>query len=288
MIMPQDYFTKLAPHYHRVTGNTTRKLVDQILHDVRLGINSFSVIHDNGCGVGTVTAAVLEYCSARGILPPKIYATDSNEAMINELRSQQSNDGPPNASDPGWATVKSSVMNSENLTFENDMFGYTFCNITINTCSNGMRVLQHIQRTLKPAGIAVITVWKRFGIEEVMKKALQSINNESSAQMSRPNAEYTEEGHLAKMMDRADWEIGKVKTLQKDVLVTEGTGEMAGLREFLLGELTEPARAGWTAEERERWPSAVDEAIQDEVKKHGGILFEAWVVLGRKWDAMYA
>lgn len=286
--MQQDYFTKLAPHYHRVTGNTTRTLVDQILQDIRLGINSFSIIHDNGCGVGTVSAAISDYCSARGILPPKIYATDSNEAMINELRVRQSEVGPPTSSSPGWATVKSSVMDSENLTFESDMFGFTFCNITVNTCPNPLRVLQQIQRTLKPAGVAVVTVWKRFGIEVIMKNARQSIKGDAPAGMKQPNAEYTEEGHLAKMMDKADWELGKVKTLQKDVLVKEGSEEMAGLRDFLLGDLTEPARAGWTPEEKSKWPAAVDEAIKGEMQQHGGILFEAWVVLGRKWDAMYA
>jgi len=72
-----------------------------------------------------------------------------------------------------------------------------------------------------------------------------------------------------------------IKVLQKTVAIGGGE-ELAGLRGFLKGDLTKGAREGFTEEEEAKWAAAVDETIEDEIKKYGGVKFEAWVVLAKK------
>ncbi len=56
-----------------------------------------------------------------------------------------------------------------------------------------------------------------------------------------------------------------------------------GLVEFMKGDFTKPARAGWTDEEIARWGAALDEAVEEEERANEyGIRFEAWVALAKK------
>lgn len=285
----QSYFTSLAPSWGHLTGNTTRAILDQVLDEVPIGIKYTSLIHDNGCGPGTATAAVLDWCAARAKLEPKITATDVNSAMIDTIKARQS--GAHDASEAGasWPTVTAQVMDSQKMDLPSDHFFFTFCNFCIATTVQPLRVLMEIHRTLRPTGIAVITCWKRFGVAEVMAKAEKKVKSDAyEGVMKEPGVEFKRDGFLAHMMYAADFETGKIKTLEKSVLVKEGSKEMEGLKEFLMGKWTEPARQDWSEEETSKWPAAVEEAIKEEVGEHGGVLMEAYVVLARKWDALSA
>lgn len=281
----QQYFTTLAPNYSSATGNTTRTLLDDILGDVKLGITGNALIHDNGCGHGTATAAVLDFCASRAISPPKITATDCNEAMIEALKKRQTEKG------AAWSTVEAKVMSSTRQVYHrDDTFHFSFCNISVQSFAEPIKALYEIHRTLRPAGIAVITTWKRFGVGEVARNAQRKVKGgESDSEVKPPGAEMMKEGILANLMYITGWELGKIKTMQKDVLVKEGTTEFSNMKNALLtGSEFEWMRAGWTDEENQKWPQALEEALKEEVAEHGGLLMEAWVCLGRKWDALYA
>ena len=281
----QKYFTDLAPSYTKSTGNTTRSVVEQLLDDVKLGITGNSLIHDNACGDGTATAAVIDFCASRAIHPPKITATDCNEAMVEATKKRQTEAG------SNWSNVTVELQDSHRLTnFKDDLFHFSFCNMSINTFAQPLKVLYEIHRTLRPAGIAVVSIWKRFGVADVMRNAQRKVKGEEfDGEVKPPGADMTKEGVIANLMYISGWELGKIKTLQKDVLVKEGTPEFNDLKQALLeGKEFAWVRAGWSDEENAKWPQALDEAMKEEVAQHGGLLLEAWVTLGRKWDALYA
>lgn len=278
----QTYFTTLAPTYPHHTGNTTRLILDSLLTKTPLRINNYSSIHDTACGDGTATASILDFCAARAIPPPTIRATDCNDAMIEALKARKVREGGK------WATVSAKVLDSRSRTLPDDGFHFIFCNFSVATMSDPRAGLYNIHRTLRPGGIAVVTAWKRFGVGAVMTRAQRLVKGEGfEGAMKQVGVQFDEEGVLARWMEEAGWEVGKIKTVEERVVVREGSGEMAGLREFLMGELSAPARKGWSEEEVGRWEGAVDEAIKGEVGEFGGILMDAWVVLARKWDAMY-
>lgn len=285
----QSYFTSIATSWEYLRANTTRAILDQVLDEIPLGINYTSLIHDNGCGPGTATAAVLDWCARRAKLEPKITATDINAAMIDSMKSRQSGTHDASKAGSSWPTVTAQVMDSQKMDLPSDHFFFTFCNFSIATTVQPLRVLMEIHRTLRPTGIAVVTCWKRSGFAEVMSKAQKKVKGDAyEGTMQEPGVEFKRDGFLAHMMYAADFETGKIKTLEKSVLMKEGSKEMEGLKEFLLGKWMEAARKDWSEEEVGKWPAAVDEAIKEEISEHGGVLMEAYVVLARKWDALSA
>jgi len=54
-------------------------------------------------------------------------------------------------------------MNSEDLTFSNDMFTHSFASFLLMVVSNLDNVASKMYRTLKPGGIAFATIWETFG-----------------------------------------------------------------------------------------------------------------------------
>lgn len=277
----QAYFTALAPDYGRLTSNVTQTILADVLDSMPLGINSFVNIHDNASGPGTAAQAVNAWCSARAMLSPNIIATDMNSAMIAALEGI--------AETEGYKNVTAKVMDSHALTYQQDTFKFVFCNFSVFTFAKPLLALMEIHRTLRHTGIAVITCWKRFGVAELIKRAQEVVKGSTAGgpEMKAPGSDFFKEGYLAWLVEEAGWERGKIKTLEKRVVIS-GDKELEGLIEFVDSDHTAQARTGWTEEEKGKWPAAVKEAVAEMKHKEGGIFMEAWVVLARKWDALSA
>jgi ubiquinone/menaquinone biosynthesis C-methylase UbiE len=278
----KKYFTLMAPNYGRFTGNSTRDILSEILfsHGTAMAINGSSTILDNAAGPGTATEAIINWCSTQNMSHlPRITATDFVPAMIDATNAIK-------AKDPKWEGVTAQVMDSQTLTFSSNTFTHIFCNFSIFTFTRPKDVLKEIHRTLKPKGIAVVSCWKHFGVDQLMRAAQKLVKGDeyaSSLKMAGP--EFTTQGYLAGMVEEAGWERGKIRTLEVSTLIT---GEnLAGLVEFMSGNFVAPALVGWTDEEKSKWPEAVVKATEQETQKHGGLKLESWVVLARKWDELY-
>lgn len=127
-----------------------------------------------------------------------------------------------------------------------------------------------------------MTAWKRFGAVEVIRAAQTVVRNDAEP-MAIPWEEFTEEGAVRGLMVQEGFAERDVKVWEKEVVVKQGMEEMEGLKGFLVnGELTKAARKGWSVEEEGRWEAAVEEALMREVERHKGVLFEAWVLVGKK------
>jgi len=68
----KGYFNKLSTGYSRQTGNSTYQLIEQVLQELRPAVTSSSVVHDNACGPGTATMAVIAHIGSEPSLikPP--------------------------------------------------------------------------------------------------------------------------------------------------------------------------------------------------------------------------
>ncbi|OAQ72819.1 hypothetical protein VFPPC_00687 [Pochonia chlamydosporia 170] len=98
--------------------------------------------------------------------------------------------------------------------------------------------------------------------------------------MPTQGIEFMEEGVAAKTMEQAGFDPAKMNVLEK-VFVATGDA-LDGLKEFLLTDLAGIATEGWSDQEKQKWPGAVDAAFKEEVDGYGGMRFEAWVVLAKK------
>jgi ubiquinone/menaquinone biosynthesis C-methylase UbiE len=101
---------------------------------------SDAVIHDNGCGTGAVTSAIL---AAHPSLTT--HCTDANAYMIESIK---------------WPNVKAEVMRAQELTFPDSFFAYSLTTFVAANLDDGPFAAGHLYRTLKPGGTAVVATWK--------------------------------------------------------------------------------------------------------------------------------
>jgi len=263
-----EYFKKLSTIYARQTGNSTYRLLEQILRKLQPSLTPSSVLHDNACGPGTATTAIISYT---GFEPSLIEATDFSPAMIDVLSKEISAEN--------WKNVRSSVMDSHELTFPDNTFTTSITNFSIFTFQDPLKCMQEVRRTLKPDGLAIVSTWKRFTVSNLIHTAQRAVRPDAQL-MKVPRAEFMEEGYLRDLIAEAGFLSDKIQVW--DIGTTIQGQDSVGVREFMLGDSTASARAGWTEEEQARWEGAIDSAIEEEKIRNGGIKMEAWIVTARK------
>jgi ubiquinone/menaquinone biosynthesis C-methylase UbiE len=99
-----------------VMGRTSEDIASHILKDILPPLDAKSVIHDNGAGPGPVTQTIFELYPTNDFT---IYATDNNPHMLAGLDAAiQANK---------WeAAVKTSIVDAQEIEFEDNKFDYSF------------------------------------------------------------------------------------------------------------------------------------------------------------------
>lgn len=85
---------------------------------------------------------------------------------------------------------------------------------------------------------------------------------------------------VADLMARAGFEKDRIQVLSRTQIVT---GEdLEGLTEFASGPFMDPAKAGWTDDEKIRWQEVLRQVMEEEVREFGGVKFEGWAVFATR------
>ncbi|KAI1074875.1 S-adenosyl-L-methionine-dependent methyltransferase [Whalleya microplaca] len=124
---------------------------DLLKAELRAAMKPSSVIHDNGCGYGAVTMAVMDSDPPDGI---QIRATDVNPMFLAQLQQTL-------AKNLSWP-VKVDNMDACNLTFDAGTFDLSLTTFVFAGLENDVAAASHILRTLRPGGTGVIAVWKEM------------------------------------------------------------------------------------------------------------------------------
>ena len=263
-----EYFSALAATYVKQTGNATRDAFAASLPDITalVPITSDSRIHDSAAGPATATSALLK-AVPKGLLGAEsVLVTDNNPAMVAAARE-------------AFPTIDVREMDSEGLEVPDGAFSHSILSFSIFNMGDPLKCIQEMRRTVKEGGVAAILTWRRFGAGEVIAAAQRMVRPALPA-MAIPHKEFMDEGVLEELVVKSGFDKAKVAVKsEKHVVMGEN---LAGVREFCLGDHSKPARSGWSQEEAARWPEVVDRAFQAEVEAHGGVLFEYWVILAKK------
>ena len=268
-----DYFTKLAKHYARQTGDSTRRAFIESWDDINAlkPITSSSVIHDNAAGPGTAMSVVVDRLTAAGSAVPEALVTDNVAAMVDAAREMFKAHG-------GVVAVEN--MDSQDLGAVPDgRFTHSLLSFSVFLLPDATKALREMRRTLQDGGVAALLTWKRFGASQVIHAA-QRLVRPDGALMALPGKHFMDEGVLAQTARDAGFDAAAMQVLEKTVLVR---GEqLEGLKSFFFSDFTKPARKEWTPEEEARWPEVLEQALKEETDKYGGVKFEVWVVLCKK------
>lgn len=126
-------------------------------------ITSESVVHDNACGPGVVTNAVLNVFANTGGRPPRIIASDIVPGMV-ELASKKGH------------TVEAHVMDAKNLDqIPDGILTHSFTNFLFVRGwdeDDMVAFSSEIYRILRPGGTACNAAWKYHEWHSVVRDAL--------------------------------------------------------------------------------------------------------------------
>ncbi|KAK3376229.1 S-adenosyl-L-methionine-dependent methyltransferase [Lasiosphaeria ovina] len=142
--------------------------ISKMVVDLAPPITSASVIHDNACGPGVVTAAILAKFHAENpgntTPPPRIIATDIAPNMV-ELAARK---GP---------SVEAHVMDSRRLTnIPDNSLTHSFTDFLFVRGwgeADMVAFASEIRRTLRPGATAVNAAWKYHEWHTVLRDALE-------------------------------------------------------------------------------------------------------------------
>ncbi|KAI9146793.1 hypothetical protein HJFPF1_13361 [Paramyrothecium foliicola] len=130
-------------------GNVSDTIAANALKDDLPTFSGSSVIHDNGCGYGAVTMAVMASKTPKGI---RIHSAHINTILMAQLQSMLNKN-------PLWpVTVES--MDACKLTFPDDTFSHSLATFVFAGLEDDKGATSHILRTLRPGGVGLIAVWK--------------------------------------------------------------------------------------------------------------------------------
>jgi ubiquinone/menaquinone biosynthesis C-methylase UbiE len=146
---PRQALAPTPALYDVLVGNGMEELAQATIAQIP-AIPRDAVVHDNGCGTGAATAAVVAGVpDATASL--QITGTDVNDDALNIYRKR--------ASDECWP-AEGHHEDAMALTFDDSTFTHSINNALLFVLPNdGIDAVKEVYRTLKPGGVALFNTW---------------------------------------------------------------------------------------------------------------------------------
>ncbi|KAK2962044.1 putative S-adenosyl-L-methionine-dependent methyltransferase [Blattamonas nauphoetae] len=174
-VLPQkeilETYRRFSSDYDLKTMNTMVPVINHFLTLIP-PLDSSCIVHDNACGTGIVTQTIIanmESAASQESAPAKLTfkCSDISPDMINKLCEK--------IEKFEWTNVTATVMDSTQLTFDDESFTHSISNFGIIFVPDPVAAARHIFRTLKHGGICISTSWEHWGYLPALQKAEQLI-----------------------------------------------------------------------------------------------------------------
>jgi SAM-dependent methyltransferase len=200
------------------------------------------LVHDNGCGTGEVTRAIV---ARRSLLTIK--ANDNDPLYVAAYSAA--------AKSNGWPAEVFN-MSSEALEFPDNTFDISFANFVVFLIpEDGVPAIREMRRTLKPGGTAVYTAWKILPVFAPVQNATVATRG-SDGPLLRTLPPIWQSGEfLAGLAEKAGFEKDRVRleSLSDEVLI----GDLREFAENTWSRLGRPL-TGWLKGDEGSWDAAID------------------------------
>lgn len=240
-------------------------------------ISPGSLIHDNMCGSGTVTRAILSSNTSLAS-NVKFYATDVDQTFLDTLQSD--------ADKNSWP-VEVSNQRCENLSFPDDHFTHSITNIGIFfTSSAGLDGAKEIYRTLRPGGISVVNCWESVTWLLPLKLVHDALR--PGKPYPAPPLGWSDGVQIQNIMAEVGFAKEKTRVDKSETWTKIKEDEFRAWAEKTWAYLG--GIGVWQASDEEKWDEAVD-LLVDLLKKQPGtkevdgevwMRASQWVVVARK------
>lgn len=206
-------------------------------------------VHDNGCGTGVVTEAIIALQlgeTTSQLSPPRISASDKNAALLTRLQSR--------AQSERWP-VEVTEMDCTALAFPDDTFTHSFTNFVIlQVLHDDVKCASEIYRTLQPGGLAIVTTWEHLATMTVFREAHHRVYGEARELPKMLQPHWYGGKHVIKAMSTAGFDEDKLSKAQYTTRVKiEDIERWCGIGWSICGK----PEGGWTQEDEQRWEEAI-------------------------------
>lgn len=229
-------------------GNVSDTIARDLLREDLPPIAPSAVIHDNGCGYGAVTMAIMNSDPPENI---QIHATDVNPMFTAQLRAKL-------AANPSWP-VKIDTMDACNLTFPDNTFNLSLTTFVFSGLSDDIAAAIHIRRTLRPGGTGVVAVWKEMPWHVALENAHHKTRGADEPMAPFLSRSWYKKEKLQQVTTDAGW--SDVKYVEKTAWLNLGT-DLKRWATIAWSVLAGPV-GGWQQRDEDKWNEAIDSIVND-------------------------
>jgi len=245
---PKQLYPKTAALYNEITGTATEDSAKWIIDNAIPPFTSDSVVHDNACGTGEVIGQVMASNPPSTIL---IKSTDINQYMVEGCKKRAEADDWP---------AKATVTAAEARTFPNNYFTHSFTIFITHLPDDGVTTIEHIYRTLKPGGTAVVGTWATMPHGEPLKRAHTLMRGADVPFPSGTPDKWYEASTLKDVMQKGGFPSDNVKMTKCDVFVAA-----KDIRHWvtILWSFLGSREDGWYQSDEDNWDKVIDMVVED-------------------------
>jgi len=263
-----------AHTYERRLGGSTYAVAQHIL-SLSPPLDGEKLVLDNCCGTGAFTSQL----NHESVSAPQIYAIDKSPGMIEIMQSLITHNG--------WqGSVKAQSMDSEKLTFPDDIFDLSVTNFGIFFFPDPVQGAKEIFRTLKPGGMAFVTCWKEICFLQIFNE-VQKIVQPAKHMVLQMFETWMKKETIEETMRSGGF--ASLEILSKDVMIIQKN--MDELVNILTDHLQEIVGNEWIEEEKMQIEAATLKVMTEQRKtfvvdldQNGkvGLPMSAWIAKGTK------
>ena len=272
---PASHFDQQSSVYDQFIGLLTGDIAHYILDNLIQAPTSGTVIHDNACGTGLVTEHLQTIAGRQD--PPayaKVHATDFVPSVTEVMKKK--------AQSQGWKDVDVSVMDSQALTFPDASFDLSIMNFGIFFLPEPQKGADHVFRTLKPGGTAIITSWKERRIMDAVVEAQRAIRPDLHTLAAPWGDLWSKEETLRDVLLKAGFRAENVKIVERK---TDKIAHAVLADPDLVRKSYPAATEGWSDDDRAKLGSEIVKiAREKDLKSHGAaaLYCVAFIAIAKK------
>ena len=252
---PKQAIALDTPNGYKRTGGLVTSQIARECVALTPPVTSTSVIHDNACGNGQVTSAILTNTSLTESPAPglKILATDLSPTFLSALRRE--------AEARSWP-VETALLRSENLVGIPDAnFSHSFNNFGIfMTANGGLDAARETYRTLAPGGVAVLTCWRTISWLRPITAVHQATR--PGVSFPRPKFSWNDGTHLCDILREAGFDAERTKITTVEAVAETTTEALRDWAETAWAILGGQPCGGWREGDEEKWDGAVELLVE--------------------------
>jgi ubiquinone/menaquinone biosynthesis C-methylase UbiE len=229
-------------------GNVSDTIAANALMDDLPTLSGSSVVHDNGCGYGAVTIAVMASNPPEGI---RIHSTDINPMFMAQLQATLDKN-------PSWPVTMES-MDACKLTFPDDTFTHSLATFVFTGLEDDVGAASHILRTLRPGGVGLVAVWKEMPWHIALENAHHKTRGDEEPMAPFLSRSWYKKEKLTRVAEAAGWK--DVKFVEREAWLDLGT-DLRRWARIAWTFLATPV-GGWQQRDEDKWDDAIDSIVNE-------------------------